>query len=77
MGERTQTPHGDWNSVDELVGYAAYTIDEFWRSQFAYAGIPYQPSMFSATTRNPLRGVAAATEMNNAFYCPTEHGIAY
>lgn len=74
------TPHqptDNWRSVDELVNYAAYTIDYFWQLQFQQANIPYTPPQIFGYYVEPVQLGCGPTLMGNASYCRLDHSISY
>lgn len=70
-------PHGEWNSVDELVNYAAYTINYYWEGEFQRAGLPYTPPHIFGSYTEPVQLACGSTLMNNAGYCFDDHSITY
>lgn len=72
-----EQPLDNWNSVDELVNYAAYTIDYFWQSEFQKAGLPYTPPRIFDYYTTPVQLGCGPTLPNNASYCPADHSITY
>lgn len=70
-------PGQQWNSVDELVNFAAYTINYYWQDEFQKAGIAYFPPQIFGYYTQPVQLGCGPTLMNNASYCRADHSIAY
>lgn len=70
-------PGRQWNSVDELVNFAAYTINYYWQDEFQKAGLTYFPPQIFGYYTQPVELGCGPTLMNNASYCFIDHSIAY
>jgi predicted metalloprotease len=65
------------DSMDDLIGFAASDLNQFWADMFADSGLHYEPPTELVAYNEPIRTACGVAVPNNAFYCRLSHGIYY
>lgn len=65
------------NGIQELMEVAAEFINAFWVDEFNEAGARYEPPTEIVPYTREIDTACGPAVLNNAFYCPSSHGIYY